>query len=147
MQGTTLKAAVAGGIAGALVAGSTAAVAGTGIGQVFNLGKTNSVNATSALVGSSSGTELGVRNSGAKAGVRYPEAGSRVDPAQAASSARTAARDCSQSDPVTTATRHPAGTASTPGRPPPDSRASTPTTTARCIWATGSLRPRQRRWE
>src|SRR5436309_3573025 len=44
MRGSTLKAAVAGGVAGALVAAATAAVAGTGVGGVFNLGKANSVN-------------------------------------------------------------------------------------------------------
>jgi hypothetical protein len=69
MRGSTLKAAVAGGVAGALVAAATAAVAGTGVGGVFNLGKTNSVNGATSLLGSSSGTQLVVHNSGAGAGV------------------------------------------------------------------------------
>src|SRR5205823_3524279 len=69
MRGSTLKAAVAGGVAGALVAAATAAVAGTGVGGVFNLGKANSVNGATSLLGSSSGTQLLVHNSGAGAGV------------------------------------------------------------------------------
>jgi hypothetical protein len=44
---------------------ATAAMAGTGIGGVFNLGKTNTVDATTSLSGSSSGAQLGVTNSGA----------------------------------------------------------------------------------
>ena len=48
----------------ALVMTATAAVAGTGIGGVFNLGKTNTVNATTVLTGSTAGAQLGVTNSG-----------------------------------------------------------------------------------
>ena len=43
---------------------ATSAIAGTGVGSVFNLGKTNTVNATSSLKGSASGPMLSVSNSG-----------------------------------------------------------------------------------
>src|SRR5262249_22519066 len=42
----------------------TAAANGTGIGAVFNLGKTNKVNAISTLTGKAQGPMLTVRNSG-----------------------------------------------------------------------------------
>ena len=57
------KGAAIGGIAGALVAGSTIALAGTGIGGVFNLGQENTVNAQTSLKGSvSSNAQLRVEN-------------------------------------------------------------------------------------
>jgi hypothetical protein len=43
---------------------ATAAMAGTGIGGVFNLGKTNTVDATTSLTGSTSGAQLGITNAG-----------------------------------------------------------------------------------
>src|SRR3954454_17384536 len=61
-----LKGAVAGGTGAAAVLAATAAFAGTGIGAVFNLGQTNTVNATSTLTGAkSSGPELQVTNTSA----------------------------------------------------------------------------------
>jgi hypothetical protein len=44
-----LKGAAVGGITGAFAA-ATIAVAGTGVGGIFNLGQTNTVNQTSSLV-------------------------------------------------------------------------------------------------
>jgi hypothetical protein len=50
----------------ALIVGLTsAALAGTGVGAAFNLGKTNSVNALSTLVGSTANSMLKVDNNGA----------------------------------------------------------------------------------
>jgi hypothetical protein len=60
-----LKGAMAGGVGAAVVMVATAAVAGTGIGGVFNLGKSNTVNAMTSLTGSTSGAQLGITNSGA----------------------------------------------------------------------------------
>src|SRR5262245_894769 len=59
---------------GAMVAGltvvSTAALAGTGIGSVFNLGTANRTNASTVLVGSTSGQQLRVvNNAGTGTGV------------------------------------------------------------------------------
>lgn len=64
MKRPFLKGALIGGLGAALVMVSSAALAGTGIGAVFNLGRVNSVNAQSALVGSASTTMLRVRNTG-----------------------------------------------------------------------------------
>ena len=58
-----------GSIASTLVLASAAAMAGTGVGAVFNLGKTNKVNAQSALTGSTSSKTLQLTNSGTGAGV------------------------------------------------------------------------------
>src|SRR6266487_3331659 len=64
MRHQFFRGAIAGGVGAAVVMVASAAMAGTGIGGVFNLGKTNTVNATSALTGSTSGAQLGVTNSG-----------------------------------------------------------------------------------
>jgi hypothetical protein len=64
MKLTFLKGAAVGAITSVLTLTATAALAGTGVGAVFNLGKTNKVNATSTLTGSSSGSMLKVTNSG-----------------------------------------------------------------------------------
>ncbi|MFL5799674.1 MAG: hypothetical protein ACJ77A_17305 [Actinomycetota bacterium] len=64
MRHQFLRGAIAGGVGAAVVMMATAAMAGSGIGGVFNLGKTNTVNATSALAGSTSGAQLRVTNSG-----------------------------------------------------------------------------------
>lgn len=42
----------------------TAALAGTGVGDVFNLGQTNTVDAQSVLTGTTPNAELFVRNEG-----------------------------------------------------------------------------------
>ncbi|MDX6513924.1 MAG: hypothetical protein QOE36_3428 [Gaiellaceae bacterium] len=52
-----LKGCAVGGVMGALVLASGAALAGTGIGAVFNLGQTNTVNKTSILAGSTGGAQ------------------------------------------------------------------------------------------
>jgi hypothetical protein len=46
----------------------TAAVAGTGVGGIFNLGRTNTVNARTTLSGSTAGPQLQVSNSSTKKG-------------------------------------------------------------------------------
>src|SRR6266699_3916858 len=48
--------------AAALMLTTTTALAGSGVGGVFNLGQTNSVNGTSTLTGSSAGAQLQVAN-------------------------------------------------------------------------------------
>jgi len=64
MRSQFLKGALVGGLSGALVMVATAALAGSGIGGVFNLGVKNSVNATSALIGKTAGAMLRVKNTG-----------------------------------------------------------------------------------
>jgi hypothetical protein len=64
-KGIVLGAAVA-----ILVLVASTAVAGTGIGGIFNLGQTNTVNATSALSGASVGAQLQVTNSGIGSGAQ-----------------------------------------------------------------------------
>lgn len=63
-MGKFLKGAFAGGIGAAVVMTATAAVAGTGIGGVFNLGQTNTVNETSSLSGTKNGPLLHIGNGG-----------------------------------------------------------------------------------
>ena len=58
-----------GSIASTLILMSASAVAGTGIGAVFNLGKTNKVNAPSSLAGQTHGKILQVTNSGTGGGL------------------------------------------------------------------------------
>lgn len=52
-------------VCSSLVLAVSTAIAGTGVGAVFNLGASNSVNATTALQGTTSGTQLAVVNHGA----------------------------------------------------------------------------------
>jgi hypothetical protein len=66
--GTFSKGAFAGGVGAFVVMGATAALAGTGIGGVFNLGQTNTVNGTSALTGSEAGAGLHVTNTSTATG-------------------------------------------------------------------------------
>jgi len=63
MKGVALGAAVS-----AAILTATAAVAGTGVGGVFNLGKTNQVNATTGLKGAVAGAQLSVSNTNTGAG-------------------------------------------------------------------------------
>ena len=64
-----MKGAVAGGVGAAVVMGATVALAGTGIGGVFNLGQTNTVNGTSTLTGADAGKAgLSVTNTSTTAG-------------------------------------------------------------------------------
>jgi hypothetical protein len=57
-----LRSVLVGGTVGAVVAAGGVAVAGTGVGGVFNLGQVNSVNATTTLTGTTAGPQLTVRN-------------------------------------------------------------------------------------
>jgi hypothetical protein len=59
-----VKGAVIGAVTSSVLLISTAAVAGTGVGAVFNLGKTNKVDAQSTLTGTTSGKNLQITNSG-----------------------------------------------------------------------------------
>jgi hypothetical protein len=59
------KTAIIAALVGAFSATATVALAGNGIGAVFNLGQSNSVNQTSLLSGSTAGPELAVANPGA----------------------------------------------------------------------------------
>src|SRR3954452_25355109 len=66
---TFVKGAFAGGVGATAVLAATAAFAGTGVGGVFNLGQTNSVNATSTLTGARArGAQLQVTNTSTTAG-------------------------------------------------------------------------------
>lgn len=59
-----MKGAVVGAVAASVVMIATAALAGTGIGGVFNLGKTNKVNAQSTLTGKAGSSNLQLTNTG-----------------------------------------------------------------------------------
>jgi hypothetical protein len=63
-RGDFFKGIVLGATVSALVLVTTSAMAGTGLGAVFNLGKTNSVNAPSTLKGATSGKNLQITNTG-----------------------------------------------------------------------------------
>src|SRR3954466_7633938 len=66
---TFVKGAFAGGVGATAVLAATAAFAGTGVGGVFNLGQSNSVNATSTLTGARArGAPLQVTNRSTTAG-------------------------------------------------------------------------------
>lgn len=64
MGSRVIKGAAVGAVASTIVMISATAVAGTGVGGVFNLGKTNTVNKQSTLTGTSSSASLRVSNSG-----------------------------------------------------------------------------------
>ena len=61
---TFYKGALVGGLAAAVVLLATAAIAGTGVGGIFNLGQTNTVNAPSSLKGSTHAQNLRITNTG-----------------------------------------------------------------------------------
>jgi hypothetical protein len=65
MQFNPMKSVIIGVGSAAVVIALTGAAAGSGIGAVFNLGKTNKVGATSSLTGSTGHPMLSVTNSGA----------------------------------------------------------------------------------
>jgi hypothetical protein len=67
MGGSFLR-GVAVGLLCALLGGATAALAGSGVGGVFNLGVSNSVDAQTALTGASPSAQLQVTNTNATAG-------------------------------------------------------------------------------
>ena len=54
--------AAAGAVATAVALGAQAAYAGTGVGAIFNLGRTNTVGGTSTLTGTTAGAQLQVTN-------------------------------------------------------------------------------------
>jgi hypothetical protein len=67
MSGSFVKGCVVG-LLCALVGGATVALAGSGIGGVFSLGVSNSVNAKTTLTGATPGVQLQVTNTNAAAG-------------------------------------------------------------------------------
>jgi hypothetical protein len=69
MGGSFLKGAVVG-LVCAVIGGATVALAGSGVGGVFNLGVSNSVDAKTALSGSYGETQLEVTNTGGANGVQ-----------------------------------------------------------------------------
>jgi hypothetical protein len=70
MRGAFVKGVAVGAATSTVVLMAATAFAGTGIGAPFNLGKTNAVNATSTLTGSTGGGMLEVRNNGSGVGIR-----------------------------------------------------------------------------
>jgi hypothetical protein len=67
MQLSNMKSVIIGVVAAVAAMAITGAASGSGVGAVFNLGKANSVNATSSLTGSTKHPMLSVTNSGAGA--------------------------------------------------------------------------------
>ena len=70
MKATFYKGTVLGAVVSMLVLVASTAVAGTGIGGIFNLGQSNTVNATSSLSGASTGAQLQVTNTGTGTGAQ-----------------------------------------------------------------------------
>ena len=58
-----LRGVILGSLTAVLVLGASSALAGTGVGGIFNLGQSNTVNGNSSLSGSSFGSQLSVSNS------------------------------------------------------------------------------------
>jgi hypothetical protein len=78
MKPTFFKGVALGAGVAVLVVAATTALAGTGVGDVFNLGQTNSVDQTSSLQGTVSGNpQLQLTNLGSGAGVRADAADGR----------------------------------------------------------------------
>lgn len=76
MRLTFARGAALGAVTAVLTLGTTAALAGTGPGANFNLGKINTVNATSTLTGSATGSLLKIPNTGTGAGAQAINASS-----------------------------------------------------------------------
>lgn len=70
MRHPFLKGALIGGVGAGVVLAAAAAMAGTGIGSVFNLGRSNSVNNGSVLKGHAKDAMLTVRNRGSGTALR-----------------------------------------------------------------------------
>jgi hypothetical protein len=68
MKSSFLKGVVLGAVIAVTTVAATAAFAGSGIGGVFNLGQTNTVNGTSLLSGATSSPQLQVTNTAGTAG-------------------------------------------------------------------------------
>ena len=62
MRGGFVKGVVTGAATSTVVLMAATALAGTGVGGVFNLGRNNSVNATTTLTGATAGKSLQVTN-------------------------------------------------------------------------------------
>jgi hypothetical protein len=75
-----LRGPLLGAAAAVLVLGAATALAGSGVGAVFNLGQTNTVNGTSALTGTTSGAQLQVVNNGGGTAVQANVSGNTVAP-------------------------------------------------------------------
>jgi hypothetical protein len=69
MKSTSFRGVVIGAIGGAVMAAGTVAFAGSGAGDVFNLGETNTVDERSVLVGATTSAELAVFNTGSGYGI------------------------------------------------------------------------------
>jgi hypothetical protein len=76
MSLTFVKGIALGAVASVLTLGATAALAGTGVGANFNLGKINKVNATSTLTGAATGSMLKIPNTSTGAGAQAVSASS-----------------------------------------------------------------------
>src|SRR5436190_12316900 len=71
MKPTFFKGALVGGLAGAVMAAGTVALAGSGLGGVFNLGQVNSVDGQTILSGNPGGNpQLKLVNGGTAAALR-----------------------------------------------------------------------------
>jgi hypothetical protein len=68
MKATFFRGVVLGAVVSGVTLVSSVALAGTGVGGVFNLGKSNAVDATTTLTGSTKGPQLQVSNSSTGAG-------------------------------------------------------------------------------
>ncbi len=80
MKATFLKGVVLGSVVSLATLMGTAALAGTNVGAIFNLGQFNGVNATTSLGGSTAGRQLQVTNTSSKSGATG--IGITVPPAQ-----------------------------------------------------------------
>ncbi len=69
MNKDLFKGVVVGAIVSSFVLMATSAMAGTGVGAIFNLGKTNKVNAPTSLSGTTSANNLQITNKGTGGGV------------------------------------------------------------------------------
>ena len=70
MKPSFYKGIVLGAVVSILVLVASTAIAGTGIGGIFNLGQSNTVDATSSLSGASTGAQLQVANTGTGTGAQ-----------------------------------------------------------------------------
>ncbi len=68
MKTTFLKGVLLGSVVSSATLVASAAFAGSGVGAIFNLGKNNGVNATTALSGSTNGSQLSVINTNTGSG-------------------------------------------------------------------------------
>ena len=93
-------AVLVGALATVVALAATSALAGTGVGGVFNLGKTNSVNAASSLTGKTSAAQLNVANTGTGAGIVGKSSSATAAGATARSSANASRSTATTSMPT-----------------------------------------------